>query len=252
MLAVAGPVNADPAVTQRIAAPYVPAGYVMEETADCGIESSGGAPDARLRCASGLGWRLMTETNAVVFPKGGYLPPDARWAFPGPATGVFLSRSQIEIVSMPDGAVRRADFNRLEQMRGVRGLPTLAVTWNAGASDPDEPLQARLVTAQGEVGEPLSGSDMRRVEGARGIHDCWRAVVLSAIRAETLPNTDWSELVRATGDASGGLTCGAYIVPALAGREAGGWRLLDANTFEPATPKVFATAEDALTFAHGD
>jgi len=241
-------------VTDRVREPWTPAGYVLEETSDCEIAGGRDAPGAFLSCAPGLGWRLMTTDGAVVFPKGGYLQRDAEWAFPGSGTAVFLSRNQIEIVSLPGGETRRADFNNLAEVRGARGLPVLAVTWKAQGwgSEDAQPIRARLVGADGEIGEPLEASDMRGVLDARGLHACWSAVILAGIAVEKLPNSAWGELKRDVGDADSALTCGPYLVPALAGRDAQGWHVLDPGSLEPVGPRVFASASEAFASARGD
>lgn len=252
LLACAPALAQGPGVTHRIAAPYIPEGYVLELTEDCRIVGGREAPSAIRECAPGLGWRLAAADGKAVFPKDRYLPPDANWAFPGPRTGVFLSGGQIEIVSLETGDVRLADFNRLEQVRMAEGLSTLAVTWKGRRPEGDVPVPARLVGPDGAVGEALPGSDMRGVEGARGYTDCWNAVILSAISVERLPNSVWTELSRAVGEAGGALACGPYLVPALAGRDEGGWRLLDPGTLRPASERVFASAGEALASARGD
>ena len=244
---------AEQRATFRIGPPFIPDGYAMEETSDCRIVASGSAPSAHLECTPGLGWRLATADGAVVFPASGFLSPDAQWAFPGPQTGVFLSRGETTVVSLPDGRAQSIDFDRLEQVRTARGLPVLAVVWRSGGRQAEgDPWPARLVSADGTVGDPLPGSDMRGVEGARGYTDCWTAVILSAIRVESLPNSAWVELRRASGDGAGALACGLYSVPALAGRDGDGWRRLDPGTLEPAGGQVFASAEEALASARSE
>ena len=133
------------------------------------------------------------------------------------------------------------------------GMSHRPFVWRSGGRQAEgDPWPARLVSADGAVGDPLPGSDMRGVEGARGYTDCWTAVILSAIRVETLPNSAWVELRRASGDGAGALACGLYSVPALAGRDGDGWRRLDPGTLEPAGGQVFASAEEALASARSE
>lgn len=239
MVALAQSAAAQPRVTEQIKTPYAPPGYVIERTEDCRIESSGGAPDARLRCAPGLGWRLSDATGAVVYPKEGYLREDAAWAFAGSGVIVFRNTGELTRVVLPSGASTKLGRGNLVMLPGVEGLGFEALVWIA-----DE--MARPLLADGALGSQIAGADMR--EATPWLRDtCASAVALMIIGAERLPNAVWTEIRRA--EVSAGSVCVRAISSRMAGRGIDGkWRPLDPSTLKAKGGNEFATAEEALAW----
>lgn len=245
-LAILAPIaSAQPKVTQRITAPYAPVGYALELTEDCGIESAGGAPDARLRCAPGLGWRITDETGAVIYPRNGYLPRDIDWAFGGVGSVAFLDNGRVTAVKLPAGESQQLGRGDVEQLIGVEGLPLGAVVWLNGAQATG-PVGARPLRDDGSLGDVLKGSDMRRVDNTRG-RSCRRAAVLAAIGAEMLPNSTWLRIERRSAAHVGTELCQSVYDDRLAGLGADGkWRPLDVATFKPIGSATFHSAAESF------
>ena len=239
LVALAQSAGAQPRVTQQIKAPYAPPGYVIERTADCRIESSGRAPDARLRCAPGLGWRLRDATGAVVYPKAGYLRDDAAWAFAGSGVIVFRNMGELTRVELPSGASTRLGRGNLVMLAGVEGLGFEALVWLA-----DE--MARPLLADGALGSEITGAHM--LEATPWLGDtCASAVALLTIGAERLPNAVWTEIRRA--EVGAGSVCDRAMSSRMAGRGPDGkWRALDPSTLKAKGRNEFATAEEALAW----
>lgn len=246
MLALAPAASAQAKVTERITAPYIPFGYVLERTEDCRIKSAGKKkkPDARLVCAPKLGWRLTDSAGRVIYPERGYLPLGLQWAFSGTNSVALKSGAEISIVKLPTGDASEFGEGGLEQLRNVEGLPFTAIVWLTDGK-PDEPAAARPLLPTGELGPAIAGSDMRRVVGFEGL-PCWRAGVLAAIKAETLPNTAWTSIVRLSGE--GRTRCDAAMSDNLAGLNADGrWYSLDNATLRARGDTAYLTVEEALS-----
>jgi hypothetical protein len=239
MFVLVQPAFAQAKVTERVAAPYAPAGYVMERMQDCRIASSGGAPDARLQCAPGLGWRLVSEDGAVVYPRQGYLRDDADRAFAGSSVVIFSSLGELTRVELPGGASSSLGRGNLKQLGDGQGLPFSAVVWKTGEA-------ARPLQLDGTLGAEIAGADMR--EAASWLNDvCGRAVVLMLIGAERIPNTAWTEIRRAA--PSSGSVCDRAMNSKMAGRGADGkWWAIDPSTFRAKGGAGVATAEEALAW----
>lgn len=236
---------AQPRVTTEIGAPYAPDGLQLRLTEDCHIESSGGPPDARLRCAPGLGWRLHdAATGEAIYPAQGYLPRDLEWAFAGPGAVAFLAQRQVSIVRLPSGKTTELGPGDLEQYRDAEGLPFKAVVWTL-PRDADQPTVVFMLRPDGTLSDSVD-SDMRRVDYTRGL-GCREAAVLAAMGAENLPNSTWSKIVRLSAAEEGRNLCDTVGRDRLAGLGPDGlWRRLDPKTFKAIGSGSFATADDAL------
>jgi len=234
-----------PKVTVEIGAPYIPEGLVLRETSDCQIASSGGPPDAHLRCAPGLGWRLYdAATDAVIYPAEGYMPRDLEWAFAGPQAVAFLQGSDLEIVRLPSGEVTEMGTGDLEQFRDAEGLSFRAVVWTLPRGD--NPSEAFILRADGSLSAPLAGADMRQADWTRGL-GCRPAVVLAALGAENMANGTWSKIIRRSAAQEGTDLCDTIHEDGLAGLGADGrWRRLDPANFKAIGTDTFSTAAEAL------
>lgn len=232
-------------VTNRISAPYIPFGYVLELTEDCKIESSGKRPDAHLRCAPNLGWRIVDTAGRVIYPADGYLRPDLKWAFGGSNSVALKSGQEITIVQLPSGTAEVFGEGSLEQLRNVEGIPFAAVVWPAETKD-GEAIAARPLMPTGELGPAIANSDMRGLPEFEDL-PCWRAGVLAGIKVEDLPNTRWQRIVRLRGE--GRTRCDAVRFDTLAGLDDDGrWRSLDNETLRARGDQVFITVEEALAW----
>ena len=234
-----------PRVTVEIGAPYIPEGLVLRETSDCQIASSGGPPDAHLRCAPGLGWRLLdAATDAVIYPTEGYLRRDLEWAFAGPEAVAFLQGSDLKIVRLPSGEVTEMGTGDLEQFRDAEGLGFRAVVWTLPRGD--NPSEAFILRADGSLSAPVAGADMRQADWTRGL-GCRPAVVLAALGAENMPNSIWSKIVRRSAAEDGVDLCETIHEDRLAGLgDDGLWRALDPSNFKANGTGAFGTAAEAL------
>lgn len=245
IIALAPAAAAQAKVTERIAAPYVPFGYVLEKSENCQIKSTGKKKkkDTRLHCDPKLGWRLTDAAGRVIYPRRGYLPTGLQWAFSGTSAVALKSDGKISIVQLPSGTTAAFGEGALEQLRNVEGLPFTAVVWSIGGK-PDDPIAARPLMPTGELGPAIAGSDMRRVTGFETL-PCWRAGVLAAMKVETLPNSVWTTIVRLSGE--GRTRCDAAMSDSLAGRDDDGrWHSLDNATLRARGDETYLTVEEAL------
>lgn len=235
---------AQPRVSIEISAPYIPEGLLLRKTEDCSIQSSGGPPDAHLRCAPGLGWRLQdAATGDVLYPKSGYISSDLEWAFAGPQAVALLEGRDLKIVRLPSGESEYLGRGDLHQLRDVEGLGFSAVVWKPGADEAAG--EAFIVLADGALSGPLAGADMRPADYTRGL-GCRQAVVLAALGAENLPNSTWSRIVRRSAATDNDL-CQTIHADRLAGLGADGrWRPLGPASFKAVGADTYTTAEEAL------
>lgn len=236
---------AQPKVTQTIAAPYVPDGLELRQTEDCHIQSLGGAPDARLRCSPGYGWRLHdAATGAVVYPHEGYMRSDLEWAFAGPGAVAFLEGRRLFTVDLRSGKTSELGSGDLEQFRDAEALGFSAVVWTLPLQDEAE--QAMILMRDGTLSAPIEGADLRRAKGTKGL-DCRPAVVLAALGAENFANARWSRIVRKSAGVDGQDLCRTVRLDRLAGLGADGrWRPLDPANFGAIGTDSFASVEEAL------
>lgn len=236
---------AQPKVTLTIASPYVPEGVELRQTDDCHIESSGGAPDARLRCSSGYGWQLHdAATGRVIYPGHGYMRSDLEWAFAGPGAVAFLEGRRLFTVALPSGMTTELGAGDLEQFRDTEGLGFSAVVWTLPPGG--EAGQVMFLKQDGTLSAPIEGADMRHAKDTRSL-GCRPAVVLAALGAENLPNAIWTRIVRKSASVNGQDLCRTIHLDRLAGLGADGrWRLLDAANFKATGTATFSSVEEAL------
>ena len=243
-LGLAMSASAAPRITQRINAPYIPKGFELQLTEDCEIISSGGPPDARLNCAPGLGWRLLDADGELIFPKVGYLREDTDWVFAADRQVAFAGGGRVTLVDLPSGTARDTPFKDLIRLH-AQGLGVMALLWRPSSGG--GPAAAVPLLADGSLGAPVAEAD---VPGLDRVWDkqCREAMALAAMRVERLPNTVWSQIVRAPAEPSAqAWTCDGLSAVRFAGLGADGrWRALDTLTLELRVEAAFDSADLAL------
>ena len=235
---------AEPEVTQTIGAPYAPAGYTLQLTEDCDIVSSGGAPGAYLRCNPGLGWQLRDAAGDLIYPKTGYLPRNAEWAFAGDRVVAFSAFGRVTLVALPSGAAQDTSFSELTALQ-LEGVDIAALLWSPLKGD--SPPMAAPLRIDGNVGPPIADEDLASMD-LRSEPRCREAMALVALKVEQLPNRKWTKIVREPSRApSSAWTCESLSGVRYAGRAADGrWWPLDAKSFKPLTTVGFDHSDKAL------
>lgn len=235
---------AEPRVAQTIRAPYAPEGYTLQLTEDCEIVSRGGAPDAYLRCAPGLGWRLQDTAGGLIYPKAGYLPSDTEWAFAGDQAVAFASNRGVTLVKLPSGSAQVTEFSALVPLH-LDGADVSAVLWKrayVGA-----PSIAAPLLSDGSVGPQMGDKAIASVD-LTSERRCLEAMAIALLGAEQLPNRKWSKIVREPSEAPGqAWTCDSLSSVRFAGRSSDGrWWALDPLTFKALSAEGFDHVAQAL------
>jgi hypothetical protein len=236
--------GAEPRVTQTIGEPYVPRGYMLQLTEDCEIVSRGGPPDAHLRCTPGLGWRLNDDAGVLIFPKAGYLPQDADWAFAEDHAVAFATRGRVTLVDLPSGTAQGTQFSHLVPLH-VEGAGVAALLWRPSIGD--APAVAAPLLTDGSLGAPISGQDISNMD-LTWDQPCREAMALAILGAERLPNRVWSQILRSPSEPPGqAWTCDSLFSVRFAGRGSDGrWWALDPLTFKPRGAAGFDSTDQAL------
>ncbi|MBI1401677.1 MAG: hypothetical protein GC147_00495 [Porphyrobacter sp.] len=204
----------------------------MRDNRDCEIVSSGGAPDAMLRCSPMMGWKLYAPDGSLVYPRDGYIAPEADWVFSARGA-IFFGAGAPVFVALPAGEARVLPFREVVPLRGITGIDALAAAW----SDSD----AVLLDGGGAV---LAHANPVEVTQAAAEPDatCRAALLLAIFHAEALANTRWMRLKR-IGTVP---DCAAIARGVLAGQESAGWRRLDPASLAPLDARVYATPKALL------